>query len=105
MKLRHHLILAPFTTAGIALVIALTLVFWPEPETRTVESYDYSALEGIEDTNFSANQDWLRLRDGLELFYRLYPSSDSNTILILVHGSGTESRHLEKILTNCPVKV
>lgn len=97
MKLRHHLILAPFATAGIALVIVLTLVFWPESETQTLDNYDYSALEGIEDTNFSANQNWLRLRDGLELFYRLYPSSDSNTILILVHGSGTESRHLEKI--------
>lgn len=86
-------------TALVYLAIALTLIYWPMPQKRDIKNYDFSVLKtGIQHQSLG-EEHWLSLRDGYRLFYRYYPSSPSSpsgskTLLILLHGSGSESRYL-----------
>jgi non-heme chloroperoxidase len=76
--------------------ICFALIYWPVPAKKNIENYDYSSLNesGLQ-TNMGSEQ-WIKLRDGKELFFRLY-ESNSNATLILLHGSGTESRYLSQV--------
>lgn len=77
-------------------IISLTLIGWPAPQKRNVENYDYSSLDSLGKNRSNGEEHWLTLRDGSKLFYRHYASS-TNSTLILIHGSGSESRYLENI--------
>ena len=91
-KISKFLIISLLIYIGICLV----LIYWPVPTKKNIENYDYSSLnESTQKTEFG-NEQWMTLRDGKELFFRLY-ESNSNTTLILLHGSGSESRYLSQI--------
>ena len=75
--------------------ICLTLIYWPIPTKKNITNYDYNSLKESTQQLESGKEQWLSLRDGKKLFFRLY-DSDSNTTLILLHGSGSESRYLSQ---------
>ena len=85
--------------ALVYLGISLALVFWPAPEKKDVENYDYSTLENGVQNYALGEEKWLTLRDESKLFYRVYPS-DANSTLIMIHGSGAESRYLRNMATS-----
>lgn len=80
-------------TALVYICVCLTLIFWPTPSKKNSESYDFSSLKKAAAQEIIAEERWLTLRDKSQLFYRYYPS-EANRTLILIHGSGGESRYL-----------
>lgn len=94
----------------VYLGICLTLVFWPIPKKQHIENFDFSVLKKNEQQPTLGTERWLTLRDNKKLFYRYYDSNryydskgtlDTNVknTLILIHGSGSESRYLGNLAT------
>lgn len=71
---------------------------WPAPDQRAVADYDYSSLSESTQHVDSGEEQWLSQRDGTQLFFRVYDSV-STTTLVLLHGSGSDSRYLSAIAT------
>lgn len=72
---------------------ALILIYWPIPEKKNIENYDYSSIDKTSNSFATAKEKWIKTRSGQKIFSRIYPS-DTKTICILIHGSGSESRYL-----------
>lgn len=72
----------------------LVLTFWPEPQKKKVDFYDFSSIKQSSDNTL--RERWLMLRDKTKLFYHYYPS-DAKCTMIIIHGSGTDSRYLSNI--------
>ncbi|WP_298529504.1 alpha/beta hydrolase [uncultured Christiangramia sp.] len=80
-------------------ITALVLINWPIPNKEKIENYDYSSIDTLSVKSFRKNEKWIKMRDGNNLFSGIYPSQ-SKTALILIHGSGSESRYLETLAGN-----
>lgn len=91
-RLSHILV----TSILIYFGICLTLIFLPIPAKKNVENYDYSSLTTSTQKIKVSNEQTLVTRDNEELFFRSY-ESNSDTTLILLHGSGSESRYLSQV--------
>ena len=76
--------------------ICLTLIYWPTPTKMNTENYDYSSLIESTKQKDDGSEQWVTLRDGKQLFFRLY-DSNSELTLILLHGSGSDSRYLSQL--------
>lgn len=79
----------------IYIVACLTLIYLPTPKPKNIENFDYSSIEESQRSALGKPL-WIKTRDGSELFNRIY-TSESNNVLILIHGSGTESRYLASL--------
>ncbi|TQD36246.1 alpha/beta hydrolase [Haloflavibacter putidus] len=80
-------------------ITAFVLINWPIPKKETNKNYDYSSIDTLSVKSFKKNENWIKMRDGNKLFSKIYPSK-SKTALILIHGSGSESRYLETLAGN-----
>jgi pimeloyl-ACP methyl ester carboxylesterase len=77
--------------------VSLVLIYWPVPSGENVENYDYSSIDTTSNQSLSAAREvWVKMRDGQKLFNRIYPSN-SDQAIILIHGSGSESRYLSDL--------
>lgn len=76
--------------------LCAVLIVWPVPDQRPVANYDYSSLSESAQHIDSGEEQWLTQRDGTQLFFRVYDSV-STTTLVLLHGSGSDSRYLSGI--------
>lgn len=76
-------------------IISLFLICWPIKLEENVENYDYSSMKTQTHTDFGVEQ-WTKMRDNKEIFNRVY-KSQSKDIMILIHGSGSDSRYLADI--------
>lgn len=85
-------------SVAVYIGICLTLIYWPIPTKKNIENYDYSSLKESTQQQNKGREQNLTLRDGKELFFRHY-EANSETTLILLHGSGSESKYLSKIAT------
>lgn len=74
------------------LILASILALLPVKKNPPVASLDFSVLNGVSD-NITANEHTYTSRSGGELFYRQI-SGNKDTILVLLHGSGSEGRYL-----------
>ncbi|PWJ55044.1 alpha-beta hydrolase superfamily lysophospholipase [Dyadobacter jejuensis] len=79
----------------VYLSIALVLISWPITIEKNVQNYDYSSVKENSETSLG-NEQWIKSRDNYELFNRVY-RSENKDVLILIHGSGSESRYLAKL--------
>lgn len=77
-------------------ITALVLINWPIPTKENTENYNYSSIDTLSIEQFKKHEHWIKLRDNNKLFSKIYPSQ-SNSTLILIHGSGSESRYLESL--------
>lgn len=74
--------------------VAFILIYWPIPTKKNTENYNYSSIDTTATNSLSiAKEVRIRTRDGQKLFTRIY-SSNAKTAVILIHGSGSESRYL-----------
>ena len=83
-------------SVAVYIGICMTLIYWPIPTKKNIENYDYSSLDQSTQQTNNGREQWVTLRDGKELFFRLY-ESNSETTLVLLHGSGSESKYLSQI--------
>ena len=80
-------------------ITVFVLINWPIPKMQKLENYDYSSIDTLSVKSFKRHEKWIKMRDGNKLFNEIYPSQ-SKTALILIHGSGSESRYLETLAGN-----
>jgi alpha-beta hydrolase superfamily lysophospholipase len=87
-----------FLTVNLFLffIVAFVLILWPIPIKENIKNYDYSSIDTISVKQYTNLEYWINMRDNNKLFSKIYPSQ-SNTVLILLHGSGSESRYLEPL--------
>lgn len=78
-------------SASIYVVVALSLTVIPVKRNIVEKSLHFEALT-TENIQADIAQNY-QARDGENLFYRLF-DSDSNKVVVLLHGSGTEGRYL-----------
>lgn len=81
--------------AAIYLIVAFALTYWPTPKIENTENYDFSSVRESSGNEISAKEAWIKLRDGKEIFSRVYDGETKN-VLIFLHGSGSDSRYLSK---------
>ncbi|MGX1024277.1 hypothetical protein [Flavobacterium sp. CS20] len=77
------------------MAICLSLIYWSIPEIKNIKNYDFSSIEENSGSSLGETQ-WIKTRDGFELFNRIY-KSESKDVMILIHGSGSESRYLSSL--------
>jgi alpha-beta hydrolase superfamily lysophospholipase len=76
-------------------LICLVLIYWPIKLEKNVKNYDYSSIKERSDDALGIEK-WVKMRDNKEIFSRIY-KSESKDIMILIHGSGSDSRYLANI--------
>jgi hypothetical protein len=79
----------------VYLTICLVLIYWPIHIEKNVKNYDYSSIEEHTTSNL-VKEHWVKTRDNYEIFSRVY-NSENKDVLILIHGSGSESRYLANL--------
>lgn len=98
--IRKRLAIFLLINALLYLSACFVLICWPVPTTKNIKNYDYSSIkESIVDARndtTKAKELWIELRDGKKQFGRIYQSANKD-IIILIHGSGSESRYLKKL--------
>ncbi|WP_439880070.1 alpha/beta hydrolase [Pontibacter sp. MBLB2868] len=79
----------------IYLIAAFTLTYWPISKIENRKNYDFSSVRESASHEASAKEVWIKLRDGKEIFSRVYDGKTKD-VLIFLHGSGSDSRYLSK---------
>lgn len=98
-KFLKRLIIFVVVNSALYFLVAFVLINWPIPQKKAVKNYDYSSIDTTAVKFDKKNEYWIETRDKLKLFNRIYPS-ESKTVLILLHGSGSESRYLKTMATS-----
>lgn len=83
------------TSIVIYTLICIGLVFWPIELDTNTENYDYKVIENKSQPKFGQEL-WIPAKDSTLLFNRVYGES-TETLMILIHGSGSDSRYLSDI--------
>lgn len=74
--------------------VVLILIYWPIPRKKSIENFNYNSIDTIATNSLSKAQEvWIKTRNAQKLFTRIY-ASNTKTAVILIHGSGSESRYL-----------
>lgn len=81
------------TSCLIYAVICFVLIYWPMPAKKEIKNYDYSSIDKNSNSSLLGEKQWIKARDGSRIFGRVY-YSENKDVLILIHGSGSESRYL-----------
>ena len=86
--------------AVLYIIACFILIYLPVPTKQNIKNYDYSSLKKTnletKQSTIKIEEHWVQLRDGKKLFSRVYPSKNKD-VMILIHGSGSESRYLKKM--------
>jgi len=78
------------------LIAVVVLINWPIPQKVHVKNYDYTSIDTVAVKTYAHHEEWISMRDGAALFSRRY-AANSKTVLLLLHGSGSESRYLQSL--------
>ncbi|NMM48127.1 alpha/beta hydrolase [Marinigracilibium pacificum] len=76
-------------------LVCLVLIYWPIEIEKNVMNYDYNSINTNTEVSLGTEQ-WVKMEDGKEIFSRVY-ESDSKNVVILIHGSGSDSRYLANL--------
>lgn len=79
----------------VYLIICLVLIYWPINIEKNVKNYDYTSIKKNAQ-QYLGKEQWIKTRDNYEIFSRVY-NSENKDVLILIHGSGSESRYLSNL--------
>ena len=79
----------------VYLIICLVLIYWPINIEKDVKNYDYTSIKRNA-LQYLGKEQWIKTRDNYEIFSRVY-NSENKDVLILIHGSGSESRYLANL--------
>lgn len=78
------------------LITVVVLINWPIPQKVPTKNYDYTSIDTVAVKTYPHHEEWISMRDGAALFSRRY-AANSKTVLLLLHGSGSESRYLQSL--------
>ena len=78
------------------LTACFVLIFLPIPEKKVIENYDFSSIKKKSDKIILSEKCSIKAKDGFVIFNRIYRSK-SRDVIILIHGSGSESRYLRHL--------
>jgi len=95
-KILKRVIIFLIVNLFLFFITAFVLIIWPIPKKENNKNYDYSSIDTLSVKPYKKLEHWIIMRDSNKLFSKIYPSQ-SNTVLILIHGSGSESRYLEPL--------
>lgn len=95
-KIQKHIIKFTLINCVLYLLVCFVLIYWPTPSKKEIENYDFSSINKNSVNGLTEVKKWITVRDGHKLFSRLYPSK-SKVVMILIHGSGSESRYLKSL--------
>jgi len=98
-KISKRIVVSLLTSCFIYVVICFVLIYWPIPEKKEIKNYDYSSIKRNSDSSLLGKRHWIKTRDGSKIFSRVY-SSENKDVLILIHGSGSESRYLASLASS-----
>jgi len=93
-KILKRVIIFLTVNIGVFFSIAFVLINLPIPNKEITKNYDYSSIDTLSVKSFEKQEHWIKMRDHSNLFSKIYPG-ESETVLILIHGSGSESRYLK----------
>lgn len=95
-KIGKRIVISLLTSYVVYLGICFGLIYWPITGKVEIKNYDYSSITEKSDSSPLGEKRWIKARDGYELFTRVY-NSENKDVLILIHGSGSESRYLASL--------
>ena len=78
------------------LTACFVLINWTIPSKKVIQNYDYSSIKKKSNTVIFSEKCSIKAKDGYSIFSRLYRSK-SKDVIILIHGSGSESRYLRNL--------
>lgn len=78
------------------LAACFVLIYWPVPEKKEIKNYDYSSIKRKSPNTLASEKRLIKVRDYYDLVTRIY-HSENKDVLILIHGSGSESRYLASL--------
>lgn len=95
-KISKRIVITLITSSLIYVVICFVLIYLPMPEKKEIKNYDYSSLKKNSKNSLLGEKLWIKTRDSSKIFCRVY-NSENKDIMILIHGSGSESRYLASL--------
>ncbi len=98
-KISRRIVIFSLTSCFVYAAICLVLIYWPIPETKEIKNYDYSSIKKDSNGFLLGEKQWIKTRNGSKVFSRLY-DSENKDVLILIHGSGSESRYLASLASS-----
>lgn len=95
-KIGKRIAVSFLVSSIVYLAISFILIYWPIPVKKDIKNYDYSSIKKRSNTSLLGDSQRIKARDGYEIFSRIY-KSENKDVLILIHGSGSESRYLASL--------
>jgi non-heme chloroperoxidase len=95
-KIAKSIIKTLLISCCVYLFISFVLVYWPISLKKEVKNYDFSSLKKKKPGATKGEKMFYKTRNGSQLFARVYKSQSEN-VMILIHGSGSESRYLSTL--------
>jgi len=95
-KIGKRIAMFLLTSGLIYAAICFILIYWPIPQEKEIKNYDYSSIKKDSSSSILGERLWIKTRDGSRIFSRVY-NSESKDVMILIHGSGSESRYLASL--------
>lgn len=95
-KIGKRIAISLLTSCLIYAVICFVLIYWPIPGKKEIKNYDYSSIKKNSNSSLLGERQWIKTRIGSMIFCRVY-NSENKDVLILIHGSGSESRYLASL--------
>lgn len=95
-KIGKRIVISLLISCIVYLGICFVLIYWPTTGKKEIKNYDYSSIKENSDSSLLGEKQWIKTRDGYEIFSRIY-NSENKDVLILIHGSGSESRYLASL--------
>ncbi len=97
MKTYQKLLAGIGLSLVVYLSVALALVFYPQPKVKSQKSFDFSSIAQAVAKQTLGEESSIPMRDGTRIFFREYAAAAADTSLILLHGSGSDSRYLSQL--------
>lgn len=95
-KVRKRVFIFLIINFILYIAACFVLIYWPLPKKKDVKNYDFSSIKKKTHNAAHGTANWVKLRDDKNLFCRIY-DSESKAVMILIHGSGSESRYLSSL--------
>ncbi len=94
-KIGKRIVISLLMSFILYIIACFVLIYLPTSKGKNIKNYDYSSIDKHSNSPLGKKQ-WIKTRDGSEIFSRVYKSNNKD-VMILIHGSGSESRYLASL--------
>ncbi len=92
-KISKWIVKSLLISGFIYLLICFVFIYWPIDKPKEIKNYDFSSIKKNANSTLLGKKQLVKTRNGSMIFTRVY-TSESKHVMILIHGSGSESRYL-----------